>query len=388
MICSYIVVVINYFMHATVILLLHKELTQSTREYVHKLSDELSNIQRQMNDTEIDYVNKCDSLNENFNTKIKEFEKVLNTKDLELQETLDKLTLLQTELQKVKNSNNERDTEITLELETLQAIIEDYKNKITVLTAEREDIQVKLEEKLLQMTDIENAFLKLENDKNQEISELKEDLERKIADKNEECLELRKVLAEKSEISDRQIFESGVLRTKITEFENVISDKNKAIDCLNLKLNEALYNVDEQKKSYEEQMKEKTYEIAILNDKLQNVNVCKDEIINNLKSMIAEKDKQVIALNVEVLKISEDNIRLKDELVETQAELEIGNNELVTLREEHESIIARNESNLALKNQELRTLHDEINSLNQQKKELENEKEKIGIEFGAEKQVC
>lgn len=163
-----------------------------------------------------------------------------------------------------------------------------------------------------------------------------------------------------------------------------ISELNSEIEEVRSKLNDSLAIIDSQKTEFENKFKEKETEITILNDKLKNVTECKDEIIGNLKSMVTEKDEQVIALNIEVTKLSENLLRTEDELKETQAELEIGRDEYISLKEEHDDLVIRIDDNVILKNQETRELHSEITKL---KQDLTLERERLGNEYESEKQV-
>lgn len=252
------------------------------------------------------------------------------------------------------------------------------RNKLSLqlmeLLDEKQIIQNNLTEKLTEISSLEIKLNDLELQKNQELVNLKEELQKMIDEKNSEINDLKKSLDEKSEFGVRQKSESDCLSKNILELETTIADINNKLQ--------------EQKVSYEDRIKECNCEITILKNKIEIVTQCKDEIITDLKSMIAEKNDQVISLNAEVTQLADDNSRLTEELKETHAELEIGKNELISMREEHEKMVERNECNLSLKNQELRELHDRINELAKQKIDLELSKEKLTNELSLEKEVC
>ncbi|XP_047029734.1 huntingtin-interacting protein 1 isoform X3 [Helicoverpa zea] len=253
-------------------------------------------------------------------------------------------------------SDLEQSRQKEAELETLRASMEALEIEHNTATKEQE-------EKLTTVTN--------------ELKETTENLERITQEKEQKEIELNRV---KEELV-------GLRESSGDEYKKVVEEKEAALKQVAELQQQHLQEKEEQKASYEDQLKECNCEITILKDRLQNVTECKDEIITNLKSMVAEKDGQVISLNVEVTQLTNENSRLKDELTETQAELEIGKNELFSLRDEHDKIVERNESNLAMKNQELRELHDQVKELSEQKTVLERAKEKISTDLTLEKEV-
>nr|XP_049694416.1 huntingtin-interacting protein 1 isoform X3 [Helicoverpa armigera] len=253
-------------------------------------------------------------------------------------------------------SDLEQSRQKEAELETLKASMEALEIEHNTATKEQE-------EKLTTVTN--------------ELKETTENLERITQEKEQREIELNRV---KEELV-------GLRESSGDEYKKVVEEKEAALKQVAELQQQHLQEKEEQKASYEDQLKECNCEITILKDRLQNVTECKDEIITNLKSMVAEKDGQVISLNVEVTQLTDENSRLKDELTETQAELEIGKNELFSLRDEHDKIVEINESNLAMKNQELRELHDQVKELSEQKTVLERAKEKISCDLTLEKEV-
>ncbi|PZC85734.1 hypothetical protein B5X24_HaOG215096 [Helicoverpa armigera] len=361
---------------------------------IKELQTEIDNLQHKLTNTETEYSAEREKLKEELNARSQDYDGTLAEKETKIKEGLDQLEELRLELENTKANYEstiaEKVTEIT-SLEEQNDELGKYKETTEILKAEltqerdelneqlkqileeKEAIQSNLNEKETEIVDLLTQLQDLENSKDQEVSALKEEIQKTIEDKNNEIENLKSVLDEKSEFGDRQKSESEHL--------------SKNIIALETTMNETKIKLQEQKASYEDQLKECNCEITILKDRLQNVTECKDEIITNLKSMVAEKDGQVISLNVEVTQLTDENSRLKDELTETQAELEIGKNELFSLRDEHDKIVEINESNLAMKNQELRELHDQVKELSEQKTVLERAKEKISCDLTLEKEV-
>lgn len=309
------------------------------RDSNEKSQAEIEILQQTLVDTESNYAMECERLNEEITEKHKELDMNLADKDIEIKQTLDKLSELERELENTTVS---------------------YENKLEELVSH----------------------------KDHEINGLKEEMRTVLDKNNNEISNLRKILDETSQTGELQKSERLELSLKINELETIIEAKTKEIEAIKFNFGEMTSDLEKLKVEHESENKESIHQLEILQIKLQNVTESKDEIINNFKSMVSEKDNQVISLNVEVTKLSEEVSRLSEQQNETQAELEIGNNELIALKEEHEDIIQRRDDNLNIKNQELRHLHNEINALKESKTQLDIEKEQMINETTREKQVC
>lgn len=309
------------------------------RDSIDKLQAEIDSLQLNLVDTETNYAMECERLNEELTEKHRELDTNLAEKNLEIEQALDKLSQIERELEITQVS---------------------YENKLEDLVSH----------------------------KDHEINSLQEELQTILDKNNNEISKLQKILDETSQSGELQKSERIELSLKVNKLETLIVEKTKQIDESKLTIVELTSDLENLKIEHENENKENKHQLTSLENKLQNVTESKNEIINNFKSMVAEKDTQVISLNVAVTKLNEEVSRLGDQLNETQAELEIGNNELIALKEEHESIIQRRDENLTIKNQELRDLHDQINTLKHNQIQLETEKEQVINEKAEVKQVC
>lgn len=379
-------------------------------------------MQQIQKDAEQRFEAKCKNMTIEFTSKNQELDETLAMKNSEIIEAHDKLAILQTELENIKHNYDEKinnkDSEIANLQDKINELIQnkdftdstidglkEENNKIKMeITEEKEEksrlIQA-LSEKEADISNLGNLIKELEENnknqneilleteklKNQEISELQFKLDLISEEKGKEIDRLQLLLQEKIEFGDKQMTEGQSLLNTISELQTSIKDKNNEIEALKSYLDAATSTLEKQKSDFESQLKENEYNISLLNEKLQTVTHFKDEIITDLKALIAEKDERVIALNIEVNKLSGDVANLEAELKESQAKLEIGRNEFLILKEEHEARIARNETDTALKNQEVRSLYDKINELHQKNAKLDAEKEKSAIEFALEKEV-
>ncbi|KAM3965121.1 huntingtin interacting protein 1 isoform 1-T1 [Aphomia sociella] len=386
---------------------------------MNKLHEELESLQQKCIESESNFGQKCNKLTEELNINKNNFDDILTKRDLEIKEALERLVLMESQLE---NSKLQHDNKIQVETEKVSKLQkqinelaqnrDDTATLLKDMETEKNNLQVKLEEanndlRLLQEsldmktilaqniemelaeteTNNQIALEQLETKKNEEISLLKECHSLDIAKKHNEITELRNLLQENTELGNKEKSNSEYLLNTITELETKISVQNNEIEELASKLKDTNSTLEKQNNDFKNKEKEYNYEIEMLKDKLKNVVDSKDELINSLKIMIATKDDQVISLNVEVKKLTDDVLKLNDELQETQAELEIGKNELLTLEEEHQHITQRNDNNLVLKNSELRTLQDEVVKLTKEKSELIAEKQKLISDYTIEKQV-
>ncbi|XP_059052001.1 huntingtin-interacting protein 1 [Achroia grisella] len=406
-----------------------KQVAELTRQHLqekeeqmlcmNKLHEEIESLQQKCIESDTKFALKCNELNEEININKKNFDDIINAKDIEIKDSLERLEQMETQLKNLKSDNEDRIIEETTKVENLQeqithltqnrdtniVLLKDIETEKNSLQSnldkaikELNILQESINEKttLVQNLEIELAetetnnqiaYEQLENRKNEEIALLQERYKSEVADKHSEITELRKLLQENTEIGNEQKTKSEYLLNTITELESKITVQNNEIEQLSLTLKDTSATLDKQNNNFIIKENEYNNEITVLKDKLQNVIDTKDELIDSLKTMISNKDEEVVSLNVEVKNLTDEVLQLKDELQEAQAELEIGKNELLTLEEEHQNISERNDNNLLLKNQELRTLHDEIGKLNKDKSELITEKEKLINEFTIEKQV-
>ncbi|XP_060803446.1 huntingtin-interacting protein 1 [Amyelois transitella] len=388
-----------------------KQMAELTQQYqqekeeqlacMNKLHEELQYLQQKLINSDSDFVVKYDKINEDLIIQKRDFEEKLDEKENEIKEALQNLEILESELEITKQRYDEGIKEKTEMITYLEGkvveltdtrnldlrVIEDYKIKLeeTIKNSQAsyEDLQMKLnnemEEKDIEILKIRNLL--------EESDDRYTKLTKQVEDKHQEILELRKLLEENTEIGNEEKSKSEYLLRTISELEDKLAKQTEEIENLNSQLKDNRTREETQKQEFEKVEKDYKYEITILKDKIENIVECKDELINNLKSMIENKDEQVISLNVQVQKLTEDVDRLQDELKETQAELEIGKNELLSLEEEHAMIVQRSDDNLTLKNQELRSLHDEVTKLSQEKSELVLAKEKVVSDFASQQLV-
>lgn len=386
------------------------------------MQGQLETLQQTLKEAEQRFETKCENMSFEFTSKNQELDEALALKNSEITKALDKLAVLQTELDNTKHNYDEKinnkDTEIAHLEDKINKLIQDknlndssiedlkeennkIKMEITEEKKEKNRLIQALSEKEADISNLGNLIKELEENnkkqseilsdteklRSQEISELKFKLDLISEEKEKEIKRLQLLLQEKIEFGDKKMSEGQSLLDTISELETSIKDKNKEIEAMKSQLDTTTNTLEQQKIDFESQLKENEYNISLLKEKLQTVTHFKDETITDLKALLAEKDERVIALNIKVNKLSGDVANLEEELKESQAELEIGRNEFIVLREEHEAVIARNETNTALKNQEMRSLHDKINELQQKNVKLEADKEKSAIDFALEKEV-
>ncbi|XP_037868330.1 huntingtin-interacting protein 1 isoform X2 [Bombyx mori] len=338
-----------------------EELIFSNAEFVNQLQMDLDKLKQNLADVESNYSLKFEILNEEMVKKNSEFEKILNEKDCDLKEALQKLEAIENDYETVKKIYKEQEQEKQEQINKLSLEIENCKRNNEIVQ------------------EVNNEKLELAN----RISDLE-----CLGEKNNNKIgELNEIIQEQKELVEREKQQNESLSIRIKELESEREEHSKNIDELNEQLKDALSRSEKLKFDYEDQLKSTNYNVTLLNDKLQNVTGCKDDLIDSLKSMITEKDKQVINLNCEVTKLTENVTRLTEELTETHAELEIGKNEFFTLREEFENIMDRNEKDLALKDQELANLRDEINKITKKTDKLEKEKVDLLSELDLERQT-
>ncbi|XP_049873149.1 huntingtin-interacting protein 1 isoform X3 [Pectinophora gossypiella] len=387
----------------------HQQEKEVQGHRINNLQLELETLRIKLIDSEKNLEIRCKKISDEFSQKNRELEEGLIRRETEIKDALEKMAQLESEIEVTKEKFEETVTEKDRKVANLQdklnelilikgindttlKEIEVEKEKVKVQLAEisneKESLLKTLAEKESEISNLGNtikelqtreqiqktSFEEIDKNKTKEISELQERLQNVIQEKDSEINELRKILQDKTEL---QKSEGETLIKTISELKTSIIDKDKEIETLTSKLMETTDELEKQTTDLELLKKENELKITLLEDKLQTVTQCKDEIIDTLTGSIAEKDNQVITLNVEVNTLSADVARLEEELKETQAEMEIGKNELLTLREEHDRIVEINENNIALKNKELRSLNDEVEKLTRENAELISEKDKL-----------
>lgn len=366
-------------------------------------------MQHQSENTETKYFNEVKQLKEEMENKSKEFERVLETKDLEIKDVTQKLENLEIHIHKLKCSHEEEVNNKQNEISNLQAKFKEMvlskssdEENFKTLIEERDFITMQLEQlnkakgdvndilsqKLSEITSLQNKLEEIENSKRNKILELQEESNLKLEELNRNINNVQVQLKDQTNLNDELRAETEVLVHKINIFEKSIENRDKQIEQLSLDLNKATSLCEKQNAECELLQKEAEYAKITLNETLQNVTTTKDVIINDLKSMIAEKDDQVITLTIEVGKLNENIRSLNEVITETQAELEITKDELLNIREEYQFSINKNQENIDMKNIELRSLREKVDELTKSNSELVAERGQIIDECKIEKQVC
>ncbi|XP_061716356.1 huntingtin-interacting protein 1 isoform X2 [Cydia pomonella] len=308
-----------------------------------------------------------------------EYKKVVEEREAALKQVAELTQQHQQEKQEQEDLVSNLKTDLENAQQKILETESNYKSYILKLNDEL-DAKNNEHENLIKRRDEElretlEKLVKLDQDKTDAVEELKQQLESIITEKDSKIHEIQKELEEKQNSIGEQNNECNAMKNTISELEMRIEHTTKEREEVQSKLDNVILDLEKEKTGYESKLKEKQRQIQTLKDEYKQLVQSTEEIITGLKSQIAEKDEQVISFDIEVNNLKDNVSKLEEELNETQAELEIGKNELLHIREEHDAFVERNENNLTLKNEELRSLHDAINKLKNEYEVLTKEKQ-------------
>ncbi|CAG9102883.1 unnamed protein product [Plutella xylostella] len=308
-----------------------------------------------------------------------EFDNCRMKQDNETQVLIDKIKLLQSEVDNLTESREESTTSIKKLKEEYNVI----KENLSIEIENKNKLQSEVEKNLNELQKLNNdhatAYSEMEQKMNAIVSELNED----ITGKESDIIALKSNISEISDANLKQKYELESLTNTISGLQADIDIRDTKIQELNDKIVVISSDVDNQRSELEVQIKQYQVDITNLQEKLKD----KQEIINDLKKAQAEKDDKIIAISVEAKTLANDVAKLEDDLNERNAELEIANNELLNLKEEHYAIVSNNDVNVTMKNDELRNLHEQVKKLTEQQTKCLSDKESILSELADYKEV-
>ncbi|KAJ2952949.1 hypothetical protein O0L34_g7320 [Tuta absoluta] len=371
----------------------HGRIEQEIKQKFFKLQEDFSAERAQL-------VRKVDENIEKLTTtenKIKELES-LNTETnnkLEQSETnndklLDENSILKNEIQALKAKEQEIQSEFESQRKKLEIDIEKYKGEVSILKAEGATSEVKLMEKVDQLTEAQNDL----NNKLEEARKHEEALQKILDDTNIQ-LNSQKAQYEK-EISHVQsqlaaaTEESNKLREEANELKESLQEKQNSIKDLTLKLE--MIQVD--LKSNTEIVTEKERQIAQVNEELNkaieskkvlesklnnavsetsNIKQSYQNLISNSsveETTIKEQLSQLETLKVDITKLAQE----KDAIETKHSEV---SNELNKLTTEHQQTIEKLKENTNIIEQLNKTILEKENLLKSQADKYEIEANKI-----------
>ncbi|KAF9796236.1 hypothetical protein SFRURICE_016159, partial [Spodoptera frugiperda] len=378
----------------------HREVVNNHARNEQELKQKLFKIQE---DFSVERGQLVGSVNDNLeklkeaDSKIKELEAhtiEINNRLRSLQADNDKLldenTIFKNEIEALKVKEREQNSEHESICKKLEIDIDRYKEEISILKADGATSEVKLMEKVDQLTEAQNDL----NNKLEEARKHEDSLQ-KILDDMTAQLNNQKTQAEKeiaqlqtnlSTVSD----EANKLRSEETQMKELLEEKQNTIKDLNLKLemlevdlksnveivtekdrqialvNEELNKATENKKQLEEKLNAATLETSSFKQKYENL------IANSSaeESILKEQLNQLEVLKKEMSVLTQEKTSLESKHSETLSEL-------TTLKKNYEDVVSKMTENATVTSDLQKSLDEKDNLLKSQNEKHETDLQTI-----------
>ncbi|XP_035436548.2 restin homolog isoform X5 [Spodoptera frugiperda] len=378
----------------------HREVVNNHARNEQELKQKLFKIQE---DFSVERGQLVGSVNDNLeklkeaDSKIKELEAhtiEINNRLRSLQADNDKLldenTIFKNEIEALKVKEREQNSEHESICKKLEIDIDRYKEEISILKADGATSEVKLMEKVDQLTEAQNDL----NNKLEEARKHEDSLQ-KILDDMTAQLNNQKTQAEK-EIAQLQTNlstvseEANKLRSEETQMKELLEEKQNIIKDLNLKLE--MLEVD--LKSNVEIVTEKDRQIALVNEELNKANENKQQLEEKLnaatletssfkqkyenlianssaeESILKEQLNQLEVLKKEMSVLTQEKTSLESKHSETLSEL-------TTLKKNYEDVVSKMTENATVTSDLKKSLDEKDNLLKSQNEKHETDLQTI-----------
>ncbi|XP_052741460.1 huntingtin-interacting protein 1 isoform X4 [Bicyclus anynana] len=251
--------------------------------YTNILKGDLETFRTKLTDSQNNFETQCHKLKEELAAKTQELENILNEKDIEIKEALEKLILLQDQIESVKNNNSK--------------IIDEQSNKINELKQNLNELaQTKEQSEILIAGYIEQI----------------KELDSKLQQEKSSKLKLENSLSDKSLENDALILEKQVLQNTVTDLQN--KEINLTVELDNICKekhdveNSLKFEMENLKAEYDlllNEKNEKDNEIQLRKQEFESIILEKDEALNRGQETIEKLKAQIVEL--EMIKTQETN---------------------------------------------------------------------------------
>ncbi|XP_045532358.1 restin homolog isoform X2 [Pieris brassicae] len=327
------------------------------------------------------------------NNRVKEVE-------TENDKLLDKNSILKQEVEILKMKEKELVNDFDASRKKLEIDIEKYKEEVSLLRAEGASSEVKLMEKVDQLTEAQNDLnnkleearkhedslqkiledmtsqmtyqkTQFEREKNQILGQLA-DLNSQAETKIVEEIQLKKTLVEKETLIKDLNLKLEMLQVDLKSSEEILVEKDRQITQINdevTKTNESKSKLEEElnllhtelasiKQKHESLLKNSSTEESLLKDQLGQLETLKLEIATLVadKTNLETKHAEVV---IESTKLKADF----DDLVSKLKQTTDINNNLNKIMQEKDALLKSQEENIDQNNKEIKSVHEEITRL-------------------------
>ncbi|CAG9561748.1 unnamed protein product [Danaus chrysippus] len=324
----------------------------------NNLQADLEYFKSKLTETQNNFDSQCRKLNEELNSKNEELQVILDKKDTEVNEAIDKLSLLQTQIENFQNDIETSKATIDKQNEEIDTL----NNKINILEKDKENSIIEfenintlnnmLDEQLQEERQKRNLLDKEITEKVKEVTRLKENIEElktdfesrlRIKDDNIESLrtDIEKLFVERDEtLHERNNLLSinQGLQKSIKELQNKENELTAEIEKArreNVTLKNTLQSeIDNLQAAVIKMEINKDNIVKELTDKLELNEIELNKVIADKDITLAKANKDLEKLKAEVAKLTEIRTEERQELTRSMSERE-KNIQLTEARLEH-----------------------------------------------------
>ncbi|KAL4714570.1 hypothetical protein ACJJTC_006616 [Scirpophaga incertulas] len=370
----------------------HGRIEQELKQKIFKLQDDFS-LERAQSVQTMD--EKSEKLNE-AEKKIKEFENQasdIQTRIRELDTANENILAENINLKQEIESLKVKELELNKEFDTirkkLEVDLEKYKDEVNILKAEGASSEVKLIEKVDQLTEAQNDLNnKLEEARKHEdsLQKILDDMTTQLNNQKtqfeKEIMQTQSQLVTATEELDKHKLEEARLNLSLEEKQNTIKDLSLKLEMLtvDVKSNSEMINEkDRQLAQVSEEINRLTESKKDLEDKLNNIileNSSLKQKYDNLSTnssvegnLLKEQLEHVEILRKEVTALMQDKSVLENKCLESV-------NELAKLKEEHDQALKSLKDSNNVKEELQKTLHEKELIVRSHIEQIENYKNK------------
>ncbi|XP_068629873.1 restin homolog isoform X2 [Battus philenor] len=384
----------------------HREVCNNYGRVEQELKQKLFKLQE---DFSVERGQLLDTINENIEkqkageNKIKEFEMhgiTINNRIKELENQndllLDENSILKGEIESLKAKELELSNEYESIRKKLEMEIDRYKEEVTVLKADGATSEVKLMEKVDQLTEAQNDLNnKLEEARKHEdslqkiLDDMTAQMNNRTTQHEKEIIHMQDQLSLVSDELNKHKTEEQIIKELLEEKQNLIKELTLKIEMFEIdekshgelitekdrqltSVNEELSKVTDSKKKLEEQLTNLSAELLAIKQKYENL------LLNSSaeESILKEQLDQIETLKKEIFTITNEREILEkkySDAITEHAELKVKFEDVVTKLKENMDVTNNLSKEIEKKNDIFKNCTNEINAGAEKIKALENE---------------
>ncbi|KAF6211630.1 hypothetical protein GE061_012143 [Apolygus lucorum] len=276
-----------------------------------------------------------------------EQEEVLKAKNEELSTLKNEVSLLSSDIQQERRSNEV----LSQQIESLKSDYERICNNLEKVVAERNEKTRKFEEEAKRLTESWNQ----EKVANDSLKKECESLQSSLTEKSYKIAALEREISRNQSVIKESMEKEESLNAKMLDMQNEI---RRSVDECQL-ISVQLANEQRMKKDVEQTLQQTQLRIATLSDDQKK----QGNEVQKLKSFVAEQEEVLAAKNEEVTSLTNEVTQLTSAIQQEQRSNEALSKQIESLKSDNEKICNQQEKTVAEQNEKTRKFEEEAKRL-------------------------